>query len=188
MSVLGEHREWVKVTVALATLDRNLQRVLEPLCASPRLRLRQIADLREKGIRTQVALEPLIPGLTDTRENLAALLEALATAGIRHVRTSYLFLRSGIRDNILHALEPLGWSQAVSDAYAGGPVLSEGAIAPARYLPKARRQRGYAALMAMAAGYGITVSICGPTNPDFRGPQLPRARTPTVSPLFSRLA
>ena len=46
--------------------------MLEPLTASPRLRLRQIRRLRDLGIPVQVALEPLVPGLTDTRDNLAA--------------------------------------------------------------------------------------------------------------------
>jgi hypothetical protein len=49
--------------------------------------------------------------------------------------------------------------------------LTAGPIAPARYLPKARRQRGYAALVALAAGHGIGVSVSGTTNPDFRSPR-----------------
>src|SRR5439155_19168696 len=121
-----------KVTVGLMTLDRDLQRRLEPLCASPRLRLREIAQLRTRGIAVQVALEPLIPGLTDTRDCLVPILESLAGLGIRRVKTSYLFLRSAIADNLIQALEPLGWSQPVLDAFSGGPLLSAGTIAPAR--------------------------------------------------------
>src|SRR5207244_4564802 len=67
LEVLAAHPGRVKVTMGLTTTDRNLQRVLEPLAAPPRLRLRQIAKLRELGIAVQVALEPLVPGLTDTR-------------------------------------------------------------------------------------------------------------------------
>ena len=84
LRLLAEHAAHVKVTVALTTLNRSLQRVLEPLTAPPRLRIRQMADLRAAGISVQVALEPLLPGLTDTRENLAVLLETLAGAGVTH--------------------------------------------------------------------------------------------------------
>jgi DNA repair photolyase len=168
-AVLAAHRDQVRITVGVTTLDRALQRLLEPLAAPPRLRLRQIASLIASGVRLQVALEPLVPGLTDTRANLEVVLEALAQAGVHHVSAGYLFLRSGIRTQLLKALEPHGWGALVCDAYTGGPILSAGSIAPAQYLPRARRQRGYAALMALAAGYGITVSVCSATNPDFTG-------------------
>lgn len=171
MEVLVAHRAWVKVTVGITTSDRKLQRVLEPLTAPPRLRLRQIGQLRESGVAVQVALEPLVPGLTDTTENLREPLEELAALGIRRVTAGYMFLRQGIRDNLVQALQPLGWDEKVLSAFAGGPVLETTGVAPARYLPKARRQRGYSALMALAAGLGITVSVSGVTNPDFCPPR-----------------
>jgi hypothetical protein len=170
LQVLAAHRKRVKVTVGLTTLDRTLQRILEPLTASPRMRLRQIARLRDLGINVQVAVEPLLPGLTDTRANLAGLLQALADAGVTRVTAGYMFLRPRIQENLAAALRPHGWDQLVLDEYQGGPVLQSDAIAPARYLPKPRRQRGYAVLMALASELGIAVSVSGITNPDFRTP------------------
>jgi DNA repair photolyase len=166
---LAVHREKVRITVGLTTLDRHLRRVLEPLAAPATLRLRQIAQLRQLGFRVQVALEPLVPGLTDTRANLTTLLQALAGAGVRQVTVGYLFLRPGIQENLRRALELYGWSELVLGCYAKGPVLAQDSIRAARYLPRTDRQRGYAALMALAAGQGITVTINGLTNPDFSG-------------------
>jgi DNA repair photolyase len=173
LQILAAHRERVKVTVGLTTLNRALQRVLEPLAAPPQLRLRQITQLRALGIPVRAAVEPLIPGVTDTRSNLSALLDALASVGVRHITTSYLFLRPAIGDNLRAALEPLGCADVVCDAFKEGPTLKTDALAPRRYLPKARRQHGYAALMAMAAGVGITVRIDAFTNPDFQPPRPP---------------
>lgn len=173
LRVLEAHRERVKVTVGITTMNRELQRVLEPLAAPPRLRIRQIGRLRELGIESRVSIEPLVPGLTDTRENLESLLEALADVGVRQVTAGYMFLRQGIRENMIRALEVHGWDQMVLAAFQGGPVLESGNIAPARYLPKARRQRGYSTLMALAANLGITVSVSGLTNPDFRPARVP---------------
>jgi hypothetical protein len=59
----------------------------------------------------------------------------------------------------------------VLHAYTGGPVLTGDGVAAAQYLPKARRQRGYAAMMALAAGLGISVSVSGTSNPDFTTPR-----------------
>jgi DNA repair photolyase len=167
VDVLAAHRHRVKVTVALTTLDRWLQRKLEPLCAPPRLRLRQIRRLRELDIPVHVALDPLIPGVTDTRENLSALLPALAEAGVKQVTAGYLFLREGIAENLREALAGTGMDEVILDAFRDGPILTAPGLAAARYLPKARRQRGYATLMSLAASHGIQVSISGLSNPDF---------------------
>jgi len=179
MDALSALREHAKITIGLTTLDRRLQRVLEPLTASPRLRLRQIGQLKERGIRVQVAMEPLIPGVTDTRENIVAVFDALSALGIRHVSASYLFLRPAIRDNLLEAMRQHGLADTVSEEFAAGPLLTAPGLAAARYLPRARRQRGYAALMALAAARGIAVGITGMTNPDF--PTV-RAPSPELTP------
>ncbi len=171
LAVLAAHRVRVRVTMPLTTCDRSLQRLLEPGTAFPRLRLKQLAALRRLGVPVQVALDPLLPGVTDTRENLAPVLAAVAAAGVRRVSASYLFLREGIANHLAAALAPRGFDAVVLGAFAGGPVLTAPGLAAARYLPRARRQRGYGMLMSLAAGYGLTVSVCGLTNPDFAGPR-----------------
>jgi DNA repair photolyase len=186
LAELKLHHVRVKVTVSLTTCDRSLQRILEPFCASPRLRLRQIAALREAGIPVQVALDPLIPGVTDTRENLADMLDAVAATGVRHVTASYIFLREGIATLLGAALAPLGLEAGVRAAFADGPLLSAPGLSAARYLPRARRQRGYGMLISLAARHGITVSFSGSTNPDFGAPR-PHGGTVPVQrrlPLF----
>ena len=183
---LASHRDHVKLTVAITTSDRRIQSVLEPAAAPPRVRVRQVAELRKRGVRVSVALDPLLPRLTDTRDNLSPLLDALAAAGVRHVTASYAFLRTGIEDNLARALEGAGYDGSVLAAYAGGPILAGPGLAAARYLPKARRQRGYAALMTLAANFGMTVGVCPTTNPDFftaTTPQAPAAR-PTLLARF----
>ncbi len=99
------------------------------------------------------------------------MLKALAGVGVRQVTAGYLFLREGIIENLRPALERLGVTKMVLGAYARGPVLTGPGLAAARYLPRARRQRGYATLMALAAEHGIKVSVSGLTNPDFAAPR-----------------
>lgn len=184
LRALAACRERVRVTVGLTTLDRDIQRAVEPLAAPPRLRLRQLARLRALGIPAQAALEPLIPGLTDTRVSLTAMLEALATAGVRQVVAGYLALRPGVREEFLQSLRAKAWDGLVLDAFADARLLRFGSLPPAYYLSKHTRQRGYAALMALAAGLGITVRVNGITNPDFQGPHRPDAHAgPTPHPI-----
>jgi len=173
LSVLERHRQRVKVIVGLTTVNRALQRALEPLIAPPRLRLRQIARLHELGVRVQVETAPLIPGLTDQRANLSAVLEALASVGVRQVTAGYLFLRPAIRDHLLPVLTEWGLDEAVLAEFADGPLLNCDGLGTARLLPKGRRQRGYATVMALAVKHGISVKVCGLTNPDF-GSSMPK--------------
>ena len=167
LDVLRRHAAHVKVTVAMTTVDRQLQRLLESLTAPPRLRLKTIHNLHEAGIACNAALEPLIPGVTDTRENLMPLLEALANAGIRHVTVGYLVLRQRNEQHLQSILRPQGLDTMVMEEYTRGPIIGNGRGIAGRYLPRARRQHGYAALMSMAAGLGLRVTINALTNPDF---------------------
>jgi len=178
--VLARHRQRVRVTVGLTTVNRAWQRALEPLAAPPRLRLRQLAALRQAGIPVSVQVAPLIPGVTDLRPNLETLLAELAKVGVQQVATGYLFLRQGIQENLTAALKPLGFTESVLHEYAAGPVLAAGGLQAARYLSRQRRQQGYAVLMTLAAAHGIGVRIAALTNPDFVGPRLEARPAPRL--------
>jgi DNA repair photolyase len=178
LKALTAHAKTAKVLVGMTTLDRPMQRIVEPLAAPPRLRLRQIAQLRGMGAAVEVGLDPLMPGLTDTRGSLEPLLQALADAGVQHVNVGYLFLRPTIADSLVRTLRPHGWDEMVLDAFADGPMLGGQGVAPARYLAKPRRQRGYAMIVSLASRLGMRVSVSAWSNPDFApSPGLPaRAR------------
>lgn len=171
MDALAKHSRFVRLTLALNTVNSQLRRVLEPLAAPPVQRLRQFHRLRDRGIATQVFIEPLIPKLTDARSNLEPLLDQLAEAGVVHVSAAYLFLRRGMREILESELGGLGLADGILNAYRNGPVLAMGGIAPAQHLPRSYRQRGYALLAALASQRGINMSVCGLTNPDFSPPR-----------------
>jgi DNA repair photolyase len=170
LGTLARHRDLVRVRISLTTVERSFHRGLEPGTLSPRLRLRQIKKLTSLGIPVQVAVEPLVAGLTDDRQNLLDLLEALAAAGVRHVTSGYLTLPIGAESHWRSQLEPRGWDALVLDPYADGPMLRAGRGSQLRYLPKVQRQRGYACLMALAAPLGITATVSAASNPDFARP------------------
>jgi DNA repair photolyase len=67
------------VTLSITTLDRRLQRALEPRASPPEHRLEAIRHLSAAGIPVAVNVAPVIPGLTD--EEIPAILEEAARAG-----------------------------------------------------------------------------------------------------------
>lgn len=91
-------RAGVTVCVSLVTLDPHLARQLEPAVALPRHRLRTVEQLSRSGIRTGVLLAPVLPGLTDSRENLEAVVRAAAESGAHFVSHNVLHLGEVTRE------------------------------------------------------------------------------------------
>jgi DNA repair photolyase len=85
---LAQH-DAVRVHVSITTLDRTLQRVMEPRASLPSQRLAAVEALARAGVPVGVMVAPVIPGLTD--HEVAAIVAAAARAGARTAR--YLMLR-----------------------------------------------------------------------------------------------
>ncbi len=69
----------VHVTLSITTLDRRLQRAMEPRASPPKHRLKAIRSLREAGVPASVIIAPVIPGFTE--HEIPAILEAAKQAG-----------------------------------------------------------------------------------------------------------
>jgi len=81
------------VNISLITVKRRLQRVLEPRAPRPALRLRAIAELAAAGIRCNVLMMPMIPGLTDDSPAIESVIRAARRAGASGVWWRSLFLK-----------------------------------------------------------------------------------------------
>ena len=69
----------IGVTLSVTSLDRSLQRVLEPRTSTPENRIAAIASLAASGIPVGVMVAPVIPGLND--HEIPAILKAAVEAG-----------------------------------------------------------------------------------------------------------
>ena len=70
------------VQMTLTTADEALCRIVEPNVCTTARRFEVLRTLQAHGIPTVVWIEPLLPFLNDTPENLAALLDMCAEAGV----------------------------------------------------------------------------------------------------------
>lgn len=172
--------ERVSVLVGMMTADRKLARALEPWAATPIRRLDGIGRLIEAGVPTEVRLEPLIPGLTDTRENSVPLFRALERLGVRRVVVHYLFRHPSMIEPLAKALAPLQWVEKLEDAFLQGPAFPLGSLGTTKHIPVETRREGLARLCAWGAEYGLTVETGASQNPDLAGPE--RAAKPLPLP------
>jgi DNA repair photolyase len=85
----------IRVSLSITTLDANLARVMEPQTSSPEARLRALRELSQAGIRTNVMVAPVIPGLTDSE--MPAILTAAREAGAESAGYVMLKLATTVR-------------------------------------------------------------------------------------------
>jgi len=97
-----QHR--LSVHISLSALDPDLLRRLEPRTPTPNARLRALKALADAGIPVGLMLAPVLPGITDGKEQLAALVQAAREAGARWVRESALRLNPAARTRFLPVL------------------------------------------------------------------------------------
>lgn len=86
------------VSISIATLDDSLARTIEPTVAPPRKRLQAVKRLADAGIKVHVALAPILPHLTDSAENIDAVVRAAREAGAHAVWHNTLHLHEITRD------------------------------------------------------------------------------------------
>ena len=86
-------RHYVRVSMTVTTVDRDLARLLEPMAPRPDLRLRAVRKLAEAGLRAIVGCSPVMPLLNDSERSLDAVAREAVAAGARELWANVLFLK-----------------------------------------------------------------------------------------------
>jgi DNA repair photolyase len=131
----------VGLAVSVGFVDEALWRAVEPGTPSPRRRLDMVRRLSDAGFAVSVLMAPILPGLTDTDEQIDATVRAIARAGAASVTPLALHLRPGAREWYL------GWLAREHPALV--PRYRE-LYGRGSYLPAAH-QRELAARVGLAA-------------------------------------
>lgn len=141
-------RNQLSVSISLATLDLRLARRLELRSPAPHARLRALRRLTEAGIEAGLMLAPIIPCITDGREQLDALFAAAKRAGARYVIGAPLRLGPAARRRFLPYLreEFPALAERYERHYAGRDSVSRAyQEALARRLRALKRKHGFEA-------------------------------------------
>jgi DNA repair photolyase len=95
----------ITIHLSLITLDRALARRLEPRAPTPEARVRALARLRAHGIEVGINVMPVLPGITDTPDQLDRLVRTVAEHGATYVNACALRLQSAARQRYLPFIE-----------------------------------------------------------------------------------
>lgn len=93
------------VCFSIATMDPAVAREIEPDVPPPQRRLDALHDLAQAGIPTGVLLAPVLPGITDRPDQLAAVVEAAKEYGASSLWSNALHLGDVTRQAFFEYLE-----------------------------------------------------------------------------------
>jgi DNA repair photolyase len=141
----------VSTAVSVGFVDPVLWREVEPGTPSPQKRLDVCRTLNAAGVRCSVLMAPILPGLTDSPDQLASTVTAIAAAGAYSVTPIVLHLRPGAREWFM------GWLEAAHpDLVARYAAM----YARSAYAPKSYQDDVCAQVRELARAAGI-----GPAHP-----------------------
>ena len=103
LSQLAKRAE-LHITFSIPTLDDDVWRKTEPGTAHPRQRLRAIEKLVAAGIDVGVGMAPILPGLSDRKEQLEQVVKAAREAGATGLWAGMLHLKDGTREHFMAVL------------------------------------------------------------------------------------
>ncbi len=130
----ASRRADVSVTFSVPTVDEEIWRATEPGTAPPRQRLRALRALVDAGVRASVGMAPLLPGLSDAPEQLAAVVRAAREAGACGIWANVLYLKPGTREHFLECLSR-DWPELLPEyeqLYRGRAYVANGVANEAR--------------------------------------------------------
>src|SRR5512135_1784758 len=97
----ASRRADVGVTFSVPTLDEAVWRTTEPGTAPPRQRLRALRTLVDAGVRANVGMAPILPGLGSKPHQIREVVKAAREAGACGVWANLLYLKPGTREHFL---------------------------------------------------------------------------------------
>ncbi len=103
IDVLAELSKRAECTVCLSiiTTDPQLASRLEPGTPPPAQRFRALRQLTDAGVNAGVLLAPVLPGITDDKANLEAVVTAASDHGARFLSPIMLNLKPGTKEHYL---------------------------------------------------------------------------------------
>jgi DNA repair photolyase len=139
------------VTLTITTDDDNISNVIEPRAPTASERIKTVEKLTGKGIPTSVRIDPIIPFLNNTLENL---IKTLSSIGIKHITSSTYKVKPDNWQRLSHAIP--------KTAEKLKPLYFEKGEKIGRYiyLPKKLRLKLMKDVAILAKKYGVKFGTC----------------------------
>jgi DNA repair photolyase len=139
-------RAELSITFSIPTLDMDVWRKTEPGTAPPHQRLRAIEKLVSAGVKANVGMAPVLPGISDRPDQIEAVIKAARAAGATGLWAGMLHLRPGTREHFMSVLAR-HWPELIP--------RYERAYRASAYLPEAVTSETTAAIAKLRDKHGV---------------------------------
>ncbi len=117
LSSIAEHSP-VLCQVTVTTADDKLAELIEPNVSLPSSRFEAIAEMSENGLTTGVVMNPVLPFIEDSEDNILRIVRMAKECGARSVYAMFgVTLRSGNREYFYSNLEKKFPDKNLSERY-----------------------------------------------------------------------
>lgn len=122
------NRTEVAVNFSVGCLDRSVWQLSEPGTPPPDQRLAALRRLSDAGLSCGVLVAPVLPGLSDSDDQVRSVVEAAAAAGAVSISGVALHLRGSVREHYLEWLETVrpDLSAPTRERFRGGAYQAQG--------------------------------------------------------------
>ena len=138
-------RAELSITFSIPTVDVDVWRKTEPGTAPPHQRLKAIEKLVAAGIKANVGMAPILPGISDQPHQIEEVVKAARAAGATGLWGGMLHLRPGTREHFMTVLAR-HWPELVpryERAYGAGAYLPQSVTSgPLGEISKLREKHG----------------------------------------------
>lgn len=120
LTLHADYRDKCAIIWSITTANERLRRIIEPGTPPTSRLFETMNQFSNKGLICGVNIDPIIPLVTDSAEELRSVAKACAAAGVRHVFGSVLRIRSDIWKRMMIVLEYLGpanWRERYGSIY-----------------------------------------------------------------------
>ncbi len=164
----GDFSDLILARIGINSISPDYQMRFEPNAATPDERTENIRRLKKAEIKTDVRIDPIIPFVTDRKDDFDSLFKRLGELGIERASVSYLHIRPAILNQLRRELDPTNL-RLIEGIFMGRQWETVGSSTMSKMIPKELRVRGYLRAEESAERYGIKLSICSCKNPDIPG-------------------
>jgi DNA repair photolyase len=139
------HGPGATVYFTITTLEDALWRRIEPGTPPPRKRLEVLRRLSESGVRCGVFLAPILPGITDSAESIAAVAAAAKAQGAASFGSAVLRLAPQVKEHYLAFVSEMfpDLLPRYERAYVGTNIASDYQAAIERRVARVREREGF---------------------------------------------
>lgn len=154
---IKERPELLNIQIDVSSADSYRNARIEPHAPTYKQRLENIRKLKKiEGLASlSLRMDPLLPNLDDTDENLHAVLNDVSALGIKEIMTGYLILTRNMKNSWLkdQYLSPI--AEIMTETT---PTISEQELFSIPFDEKIRR---LSHMQEICAEYGVRICVCG---------------------------